>query len=130
MWIWYYWYILKKVFPKSLVFLYDINQKAIKQSIKNGILNSVDINCFVSDFFEKVDYKADLIVSNPPIRIGKQKVFDMYYKAYDALEDMGYFYAVVGNKQGSNSHYNKIKEIFNNVETIKKKGYWIIKAKK
>lgn len=48
------------------VFAVDISEKALNIAKKNAKKNNVDINFVISDVFEKVDGKFDLIVSNPP----------------------------------------------------------------
>lgn len=44
----------------------DINPVAVETAKKNAKANSVLVDCFESDLFEKVKNKFDLIVFNPP----------------------------------------------------------------
>ena len=48
------------------VTLSDISKKAIKASMKNAMINDIKVNFLVSDMFESVPSKYDVIVCNPP----------------------------------------------------------------
>lgn len=120
---------LAKKYPDKKIYMYDINERAVELSKTNASLNKVDVFVYHSDLFEAVNFKADVIVTNPPIRTGKKNVYKLYDEAYNALNDAGTFYLVVGKKQGAESTFNKIKELFSNCEIAeKKKGYTVFKA--
>lgn len=122
---------LKKIFPKSNVFSCDVNQKAIIQTQKNAILNRVSIDVRLSNFFEKFDnIKYDLVISNPPIRIGKEKLFNLYQEIDIKLNEGGYIYLVIGQKQGAKSHIKELTNIFDILEIVKSKGFYVIKGRK
>lgn len=60
---------LARIFPNSVVYCSDINEKALEVTKKNAELHGVQkrINIFKGAFFEPVkNKKFDLIVSNPP----------------------------------------------------------------
>ena len=52
--------------PFSSVTAVDISNKALKVAIKNARINKASINFIKSNMLDKVDYKFDVIVSNPP----------------------------------------------------------------
>lgn len=117
---------------KSSVYMYDINEKAVNLATENAKLNSVS-NVFIKNLniLEGNDVLFDLIVTNPPIRAGKDVVFKFYEDAFLNLKEKGRLYVVIQKKQGAPSTFKKLEELFNNVKVIKKqKGYWIILAKK
>lgn len=63
----------KKVSPKT-VDLVDISKDALEVTNKNcGKLNS-HANIIESDFFEKIDKKYDVIISNPPYIMNNEKI--------------------------------------------------------
>ena len=71
------------------------------------------------------------ILTNPPIRAGKETIFRFYEDAYTKLRIGGELWVVIQKKQGAPSTFDKLEEIFGQVEVVdKKKGYCIIKAKK
>ena len=109
-----------------------MNLRALDLARKNMILNNVsNAFAFESYLFEKVEVKADLILTNPPIRAGKSVIFKLYEDAYKHLNENGVLLVVIQRKQGAPSTMEKLKSIYNNVEVIEKKGgYWIISAAK
>lgn len=108
----------------------DVNKRAIhlsKMSIKEQNLNA---NVFLSDAYENIDKKYDYIVSNPPIRVGKEKLYEIIMNAKDHLKENGELWIVVRKKQGADSLVKDMKEVYKSVEVVlKKKGYYIIMAK-
>jgi 16S rRNA (guanine1207-N2)-methyltransferase len=123
---------LAKMNPNSHVYMYDINSRAIDLAQKNSELNQVTNTTIKNSYlFEHVDHKVDLIVTNPPIRAGKEIVFDLYEQSYLHLNQGGSFYCVIQKKQGAASTYKKLMALFSNcVIVAKEKGYWILLSKK
>jgi 16S rRNA (guanine1207-N2)-methyltransferase len=71
------------------------------------------------------------ILSNPPIRAGKDIVHEILEKAVEYLVPGGELWIVIQKKQGAPSALKKLEEVFSEVEVVeKKKGYYIIKSKK
>lgn len=107
----------------------DVNKRAIhlsKMSLKEQDLKA---NVFESDAYENINNKYDYIVSNPPIRVGKEKLYEIIMGAKDYLNDNGELWIVVRKQQGAESLIRDMKEIYNSVEVvIKKKGFYIVKA--
>jgi release factor glutamine methyltransferase len=52
----------------------DINPKAVEMTKKNAKLNNVNLECFVSDLFENVESRFDLIIFNSPYLPDKDNV--------------------------------------------------------
>ena len=121
---------LKKFYPSIKITGVDINKRALALARKNATLNNVNINFLESDFFSKVDGKFDLIISNPPIRIGKEKLFLFYKDSKDYLTNNGICLFVVAKDKGANSSIEYLKTIYKDVSVLKKKkGYFIIMSK-
>ena len=77
----------------------------------------------------KISNKYDYIVSNPPIRVGKKKLYEIIMGAKDHLKDKGELWIVVRKQQGAKSLINDMKEVYNSVLVVtKKKGFYIIKS--
>jgi 16S rRNA (guanine1207-N2)-methyltransferase len=114
--------------------LIDINERAIELAIDNAARNSVEnVTIFQSDLFQKIedDRKYIAILTNPPIRAGKKVVHSIFDESYKHLEVGGELWIVIQKKQGAPSAIDKLNELFSEVEVVeKKKGYFIIKAKK
>ncbi len=114
------------------VVLSDVNERAIALAKKNIEDNHIShAKALVSHVFEKINESFDLIVTNPPIRAGKDTVFSIYEGANNHLNDGGSLYVVIQKKQGAPSSVKKIETLFGNCEIlVKSKGYWVLLAKK
>lgn len=114
------------------VLMADINERAIKLAEQNIELNNIKkATTIVSDLFSKITTNFDMIVTNPPIRTGKQNIFNLYKQAFDYLNDDGFLYVVIQKKQGAQSTVKYLESLFKEVQVItKEKGYWIILATK
>ncbi len=114
------------------VTLVDVNERAIAlvdMNIKNNKISNA--KTAISDVFDSITETFDLIVTNPPIRAGKDTVFKIYEESYNHLGDGGSLYVVIQKKQGAPSSVAKLEEIFGNCEIVTKtKGYWVLLAKK
>ncbi len=123
---------IAKINPQIFVEMIDVNLRAIDLSNKNKALNDIEnAEIFVSNIYENVTKKYDIVVSNPPIRAGKKIVHEISLKSYEYLNDGGSYYAVIQKKQGAESLFKMLQTVFEEVEVIDKdKGYWIIKSKK
>ena len=107
----------------------DINKRAIHLAKKGLSEQSLKVNVFESDTYENIHEKYDYIVSNPPIRIGKQKLYEIVMNAKEHLKDNGEVWLVVRKDKGADSMVRDMKENYKQVKVVeKKKGFWIIRA--
>ena len=124
--------ILKSFYPEISITLSDVNERALKLSEEN--LKKYGINDYYiikSSAFEKITEKFDVILSNPPIRAGKDIIFKIYSEAYEHLNENGQFYCVIQTKHGAKSTQKKLMEIFGNCDTVTiDGGYRIFLSKK
>lgn len=119
-----------KMCPKATTHMIDVNDRALDLAKQNASLNSVNnTQIYQSDLFDHIDFNADLIIANPPIRAGKKTVFQLYEQAQKHLNKQGRFVIVIQKKQGAPSTVEKLKELFSHVEILTRdKGYWIISS--
>lgn len=107
----------------------DVNKRAIhlsKMSLKEQGLNA---NVFESDAYKNITNKYDYIISNPPIRVGKEKLYEIVMNSKEHLKDGGSLWIVVRKQQGAESLIRDMKKVYKSVEVItKKKGFYITKA--
>lgn len=109
----------------------DINKRAIELAKSNLELNDVSGTVFESDGLNAVTKKYDLIITNPPIRAGKETVYRFFEDSYQHLNENGDFYTVVNKKHGAESAFRKLSEIFQITTLIgRKKGFHVYKCKK
>ena len=81
----------------------DINERAISLVRDNLTLNKVKANVFSSDVYSNVNKKYDYIITNPPIRAGKEVVRKFLLGGYDYLNDNGILYFVMRKDHGVKS---------------------------
>jgi len=123
---------MAKSFPERIVHMVDVNSRAIELSGRNAKENDVEnVRIYESDGLSKVRGEFAAILTNPPIRAGKETVFKFYDEAFEKLKVGGDLWVVIQKKQGAPSTIERLTELFGQVETVeKKKGYYILKAEK
>ena len=113
------------------VTMIDINSRAIDLARQNAQRNKVEATIFQSNIYENVTGSFDYIISNPPIRAGKQVVHEVISGSYEHLIEGGDLTLVIQKKQGAPSAKSKMEAIFGNCEIVKKdKGYYILRSEK
>lgn len=123
--------ILSSFFNNKInsVSMVDVNLRAIhltKMNIKENKVNNC--NTFVSNVYENIDKKYDFIITNPPIRAGKDIVYKILKEAKDYLKENGCLYYVINKDQGALSSIKEMEKIAK-VEILEKnKGFYIIKC--
>ncbi|WP_082782022.1 class I SAM-dependent methyltransferase [Streptococcus sp. DD10] len=109
----------------------DINNRALELAQQNAVKNRVEAEIFQSNIYEQVKGQFDQVISNPPIRAGKQVVHEVISGSFDHLVAGGVLTIVIQKKQGAPSAKNKMEEVFGNCEIVRKeKGYYILKSVK
>ncbi|MDR4145151.1 class I SAM-dependent methyltransferase, partial [Bacillus paranthracis] len=119
--------------PNRMVHMVDVNLRAIELAEENARQNGVEnVRIYESDRLLRVKGKKFAsILTNPPIRAGKKVVHDILEQSYDCLVPNGELWVVIQKKQGAPSAIAKLEEFFKEVNVVeKKKGYFIIQAKK
>jgi len=93
--------IILGTFNKGInIDMVDINERAIDLAKNNLALNNVKANVFVSDIYSNIDNKYDFIITNPPIRAGKNVIRGFLLGSYDYLKDDGILYFVMRKDHG------------------------------
>ena len=106
----------------------DINERAILLSKENILLNGLSANVFVSDGYEKVSGKYDYIVTNPPIRAGKDVVLNFLMGSADYLFESGILYFVMRKDHGVKSMIKELESKFDIQILEKEKGFYVVKC--
>ncbi|WP_400244837.1 class I SAM-dependent methyltransferase [Niallia sp. JL1B1071] len=122
-----------KADPDRMVHMVDVNLRAIELARENAQQNGIG-NAQIYESDRLLDVKANKfasILTNPPIRAGKKVVHDIFEQSYEHLAANGELWVVIQKKQGAPSAITKLEEFFKEVNVVeKKKGYFIIQAKK
>lgn len=108
----------------------DINRRALKLAKKNAELNDANnVTIFESNIYENVSQKYDLIITNPPIRAGKNIVHSIILDGFDYLNEGGSLWCVIQKKQGAESALKVLKNKYQEVIIhTKDKQYYIIES--
>jgi len=109
----------------------DVNKRAIHLALRNIKENDCrDTYAFESNCYQSVTLKYDTIITNPPIRAGKDVVYEIVMGAVNHLNVSGNLFLVVRKEQGAKSLISKLNDVYN-VEIIERKsGYFVIKCYK
>ncbi len=121
--------VLSKYFNANFV-LSDITEIATKLSKENLKLNNCkDYKIIKSDLFESVNEKFDFIITNPPIRAGKQLLLKLIDDSNSYLHKNGKLILVIRKSHGEESIKKYMETKFNNVEILKRdKGFYVLKG--
>ena len=107
----------------------DVNKRAVHLANMNSKLNNAkNVNFQVSDCYEKVDKTYDYIITNPPIRAGKEVIYRIFDEARDHLKDNGTLFIVIRKDQGAKSTIEHLKNMYQVEILDKKSGYFVIKC--
>jgi len=104
----------------------DINRRSLKLTEKNALLNKVIVNAFESNIYDKVDKKYDYIISNPPIRVGKEILYKILFDAKKHLVKGGQLWIVINKDQGAKSVLKDLQNEYDAQLITKNKGFYII----
>ena len=120
--------ILSNIFGDIKMTGFDVNKRAIELSKLNYEKYNVDGKIILND---GVYGSFNWVISNPPIRVGKEILYRLFEEVYNSLKENGSFVFVIRKQHGAKSAQAKITELFGNCELLKKnKGYYIYKAEK
>lgn len=120
--------IIQKITNVEVLAL-DINQRAVTLTTENNILNKTNVEVKQNDGLEGIKGPFTAIITNPPIRAGKDTVYRFFDQAYDCLAQEGQLWVVIRKQQGAQSAINKVNSLFGNCKIVAKdKGYWILLA--
>lgn len=114
----------------SNVDMIDINERAINLARKNAKLNRVDVNIFESNIYSNITKKYDYIITNPPIRVGKEILYKILVDAKDYLKENGKLIFVINKDQGAKSTMEYLKTYYDVNILEKNKGFYVFQCEK
>ena len=118
-----------KKYPDSQIVMSDVNRRALELAGQNASANGVAAQTVESNGCESIQGPFDLIVTNPPIRAGKQVIYSMFADCARLLTPQGALYLVIRRQQGAESALKHLKTVYPAVETVEKSGgFWVIRC--
>jgi 16S rRNA (guanine1207-N2)-methyltransferase len=124
---------LAKANPTITVQMVDINERAVALVEENARRNDVaqQVRVKSSDGFDAISGELfDMILCNPPIRMGKALIYRLFEQAKKHLHPSGSLWIVIRKQQGAASAKQELANFYESVEQVaQKKGYCIFLAK-
>ena len=117
--------ILKKIKDVNVT-MSDINNRAVHLSKMNAKKNNVAVNVINSDGYENISDCFDYIISNPPIRVGKKKLYELLLDSKNHLKKDGKLVIVIRKEQGALSLIKDMSEHYQVDVLDKEKGFYIV----
>jgi len=110
--------------------LIDVNERALTLAEANAKAHGVTPDVRYSDGFSALEDECfDVIVTNPPIRIGKTALYPMLEAAADHLTENGELWIVVRKKQGARSLVGHLRGRFSIERMNRRKGIHVYRAR-
>ncbi len=115
--------------PDVRMTMSDVNERALELADENVAANGMKARAILSEGFKKIDGLFDAVITNPPIRAGKEVVYGIFRDAGAHLRPGGALYAVVRKQQGAESALRFLKSVYVAADVIEKDGgYWILRG--
>ena len=112
------------------VHMVDINLKALDLVRQNVELNKIkNVKIYESNIYQNVTEKFDFIISNPPIRAGKEVVYKIIFEAKNYLNNDGELWLVIRKKQGAKSLLKDLEQDYITKIIKRNNGFFVVSAK-
>ena len=117
--------------PDCRVTMVDVNLRACRLALQNAEalgLRNVEVVC--GDARHVLAGRSfDVILTNPPIRAGRDVVLGLFEWAASALRPDGELWAVIHTKKGARRYFRDLQQWFGQVETVRiKAGYRVFRC--
>ncbi|MCR5788070.1 MAG: methyltransferase [Bacilli bacterium] len=109
--------------------LIDVNKRAVHLTKRNIDANEVDCEAKLSNVYDDVVDKYDLIITNPPIRAGKSVLLDILGNAKDHLTKNGECWFVMRKDHGVKSMIKTLENSYICEVIDKSKGFYVVMLK-
>ncbi len=120
--------VLKKL-TNCNISMSDVNRRAIHLTKMNAKKNGVAVDVIESDGYANINNCFDYVVSNPPIRVGKKKLYELLLDTKNHLKENGELIIVVRREQGALSLIKDMNLHYKVSVLDKAKGFFIISMK-
>ena len=118
-----------KKWPGCEIVMCDVNARALELTRENARLNGVRVTAVQSDGLDSVEGTFDWIITNPPIRAGKQVIYRLFAQSAARLNEGGSLWLVIRKQQGAESALRYLKTVFSQADTVEKSGgFWVIRC--
>ena len=116
--------------PGTTITMADVKRRALALAGRNAEALGGACTLAESDGFAALPGVYDAILTNPPIRTGKEVYYPWFAQAPEHLVPGGLFVCVVQKKQGAPSVKKQLLAHFGNCELLARDGgYWVLAAR-
>ncbi len=117
--------------PETKVVMTDVNLRALERARENAARNGITAEIRESDGFSVLSGRSfDVVITNPPIRAGKQVIYRLFADAAAHLKPTGSLFLVIRKQQGAESCLRYLRTMFASVEKLDRSGgFWVLEAK-
>ncbi len=112
------------------VTMIDVNKRAVHLAKRNIAKIDVNAEAFISNVYENINDKYDFIITNPPVRAGKNVLLDILENAKEHLTDDGQLWYVLRKDQGAKSMEKALESVYKVENICKSKGFYVYFCKK
>ena len=114
---------IKALFKGQIVYMSDINERAVDYARLNANKNHLEIKAVKSDLYSSLEgITFDDIVTNPPIAAGKKLLTQLIKEAFDHIKPSGALWLVAYHNKGGSTLKEIMKNRFGNAEDMEKSG--------
>jgi len=119
-----------KNWPACEIVMSDVNERAAALAAENARMNGVRAQALCGDGLEGVTGAFDYILTNPPIRAGKQVLYALFAACAQRLRAGGEMYLVIRRQQGAESAVKYLRTVFEDADAVEKSGgFWVIRCR-
>ena len=116
-------------FRNAKVTMVDVNKRAVHLANMNIKSNRLDeVEAFESNIYESVEGKYDIIITNPPIRTGRETVLEFLRGAKDHLNENGELWFVMRKNHGGLTVAKLLEDLYKIEIVEKSKGFLIFRC--
>jgi 16S rRNA (guanine1207-N2)-methyltransferase len=116
-------------FRNAKVTMVDVNKRALHLANMNIKSNKIDnAEAFESNIYESVEGKYDFIITNPPIRTGRETVLEFLRGAKEHLNENGELWFVMRKNHGALTVAKLIEDLYKIEVVEKSKGFLIFRC--
>ena len=116
-------------FRNAKVTMVDVNKRALHLANMNIKSNKIENSeAFESNIYESVEGKYDFIITNPPIRTGRETVLEFLRGAKEHLNENGELWFVMRKNHGALTVAKLLEDLYKIEVVEKSKGFLIFRC--